>query len=401
MKTHFAFTRLLVVCAITLLLVACGERDNRPNRTAQPTAPTIAIAPTVAPTDMPPTSTRPAPTATMIAPTSTPTSLPTVARAPTNTVAPVADEYKTPNTYQTRIFNNYIVRDAKRNRSFAILVRYPVGAPSPLPLIVWSHGGGFNDNGHRAYDAWGTILARAGYAVIHIAHAEDKLDAHCATLQIPANECEQADFRKEVSEGGTLGVLWYDRPRDASAVLNDLDNIERAANLKFDRARIGAAGHSGGTSTVMSLAGALLDVSPSIHNLYSADPRFKAFLANSPQGIGRLGMTKNSWDKITAPVMITTGTRDNSEGEQARDRLDPFRAMSAPDKYLLYVDSPGATHATFGFNPDGTRELEVYIGTAGIAFLDAYLRDSATARAWLNSNGMNVWSNGIAKITAK
>jgi dienelactone hydrolase len=293
------------------------------------------------------------------------------------------------------------VRDAKRNRSFRILIRYPVGAPGPLPLIVFSHGGGYNNNGHHTYELWGVSLARAGYAVIHIAHAEDAVDSLCAPLKIPTGECELPDFTKEVSEGGTLYSLWYNRPRDASAVLDDLDNIERAAKLKFDRTRIGAAGHSGGTSTVMSLAGALLDVSPSVHNLNSADTRFKAFLANSPQGIGRLGMTRNSWDKISAPVMIATGARDNSEGEQARDRLDPFKYMPGPDKYLLYIDAPQATHATFGMNEDGARELEPYVAINGIAFFDAYLRGLPAARAWLNSNSMSLWSNGIAKITAK
>jgi len=389
-----------ILGACVLLLVACGGRDERPNRKEPPTATTIAIAPTLAPTVAPPTNTRVPATATTIAATSTPAPTATATRALTPTVAPIANEYKTPNTYQVRVFDNYSVRDAKRNRTFSILVRYPVGAPSPLPLIVWSHGGGANNNGHRSYDEWGGVLARAGYAVIHIAHAENNFDAHCAPLKIPASECEPGDFRKEVSEGGTLYVLWYDRPRDASAVLDDLDNVERAANLKFDRARIGAAGHSGGTSTVMSLAGALLDVSPSVHNLNSADARFKAFLANSPQGIGRIGMTKNSWDKISAPVMITTGARDNSEGEQARDRLDPAKAMPPPDKYLLYVDSPGATHNLFGLNADNARELETYVAVRGIAFFDAYLRGSAEARAWLNSNAMSVWSKGIAKITA-
>jgi predicted dienelactone hydrolase len=392
-----------ILGALVLLLVACGGRDERPNRTEPPTATAVAIAPTLAPTLAPPTNTRVPATATVRAATSTPAPTATATRAPATTTAivPITNEYKTPNTYQVKIFDNYSVRDAKRNRSFQIRVRYPDGAPTPLPLIVWSHGGGPNNNGHRSYDEWGGVLARAGYAVIHIAHAENKADAHCAPLKIPANECEPEDFRKEVSEGGTLYVLWYDRPRDASAVLDDLDSIERAANLKFDRARIGVAGHSGGTSTVMSLAGALLDVSPSVHNLNSADPRFKAFLANSPQGIGRLGMTKNSWDKISAPVMITTGARDNSEGEQARDRLDPAKAMPPPDKYLLYIDSPGATHNLFGLNADNARELETYVATSGIAFFDAYLRGSAEARAWLNSNAMSVWSNGIAKITAK
>ena len=339
---------------------------------------------------------------------------------PSNLPTPAPNEYRTPNTYSVKVFDNYTVNDAKRNRKFSILIRYPVGAPSPLPLIVWSHGGVSNDDGHHGYEEWGIVLARAGYAVIHIAHADDKYEAHCAPLKIPANECELSDFKKEVSDGGTLLSAFYNRPRDASAVLDDLDNIERAANLKFDRNRIGAAGHSGGSSTIMSLAGAVLDVSPSVHNLASADPRFKGFLANSPGGIGDLGLTANSWDKINVPVMIATGAEDNHKGGeggafsiQAKDRLEAFKRMPPTDKYQLYIDSKEATHKIFGFGSDGlsapttgavsneTLQLQAYIEASGIAFLDAYIRGLPEAKAWLNSDNMKLWSKGVATITTK
>ena len=419
MNTSVSVVRAVLLSALVLGLVACGGRDERPNRKEQSkdnsgaVTPTATVAPTttVAPTATL-SNTRPAPSATLLAATATrlvssaassvtPIPVSSATRPPAIPTVLASGEYKTPNEYPVGVLQNYTVRDAKRNRSFQILVRYPIGAPSPLPLVVFSHGGGFNNAGHKAYAEWGIVLARAGYAVIHIAHAENVFDAHCAVLKIPASECELNDFRKEVSEGGSLFVLWYDRPRDASAVLDDLDNIERAANVKFDRNRIGAAGHSGGSNTVMSLSGALLDVSPSVHNLFSGDARFKAFLNNSPQGIGHVGMTKDSWDKITAPVMIATGARDISEGEQAIARLDAFKAMRGPDKYLLYLDSPGANHSTFGLGDDGTAELMPLVAINGIAFFDAYLRGYPEAKTWLNSDGMNRWSKGIAKITAK
>ncbi len=315
---------------------------------------------------------------------------------------PADSAYKSPNTYQVAIFDNYTVRDAKRNRNIPILIRYPRNAPSPLPVILWSHGGGPNPSGHMSYDEWGNALAGAGYAVIHLAHDDDKFDAHCAPLGIPASECEPLDFGKEVAQGGTLPVLWYNRPRDASAILDDLPSVETAAGLKFDTARIGVAGHSGGAHTVMSLAGALVDVSPSVHNMKSADTRFKAFLVCSPQGIGRLGMTATSWSNIIVPVMVETGTADNSANEDAAGRLDPFNRMPPPDKYLNYLDSPNATHGTFGLNPvTGDVKLEEYVSAAGIAFFDAYLRNLPEARTWLTANKISTWSGGVAKITVK
>lgn len=310
--------------------------------------------------------------------------------------------YITPVTYEVMVYDNYQVHDAKRDRTFPILIRYPAGTSGPLPLIIWSHGGAYNNNGHHSNNEWGNILASAGYAVIHIGHVENDIQSHCVPLQIPEDECELSDFQeKQVSEGGTLGSPWYDKPLDGIAVLDDLDNIERAASLTFDRDQIGAAGWSGGTVLVMSLAGAVRDVSPSIHNLTMPDPRVKAFLANSPQGIGTLGYTETSWDGIAVPVLIATGRADTTPNEQARSRLDPFEHMLGPDKYLLFVDSRDANHGTFGLGPDGAQGLQPYVAATGIAFFDAYLRGYPEALAWLNSDGVSVWSNGVATITAK
>ena len=315
---------------------------------------------------------------------------------------PANSAYKSPSTYQVAVFDNYTVRDATRNRNIKILIRYPRSAPSPLPVIIWSHGGGANPNGQNSYNEWGEALAGAGYAVIHMAHDDDAYNAHCGVLGIPASECEPSDFSKEVSEGGTLGVLWYNRPRDASAVVNDFTAIENASGLKFDRNRLGVGGHSGGAHTVMSLAGAIVDVSPSVHNMRSFDIRFSAFLACSPQGIGRLGMTANSWSSIAVPMMVQTGAADVTTGENAAGRLDSFNRMPPPEKYLLYLDSPSANHATFGLNPNtGDVKLEPYVSASGIAFFDVYLRNLSEARTWLISNKIGTWSGGVAKITAK
>ncbi|MEW6085122.1 MAG: hypothetical protein AB1607_11055 [Chloroflexota bacterium] len=321
--------------------------------------------------------------------------------APVDTSTPApAGMYVTPVTYEVNVFDDYQVYDVERDRTFPILIRYPAGASGPLPLIIWSHGGGYNDNGHHANEEWGTVLARAGYAVIHIAHVEDELDSHCAPLQIPADECEPEDM-KEVSEGGTMLSIWYNKPLDGIAVLDDLDNIENASGLTFDRDRIGAAGWSGGTVMVMGMAGSVRDVSPSVHNFTTIDPRVKAFLANSPQGIGSLGYTETSWDGIVGPVLVATGKADTTPNEQARSRLDSFEHMPGPDKYLLYLDSPDANHTTFGLGPDGAQDLQPYVAVTAVAFFDAYLRGYPEALAWLNSDGVSVWSNDIATITVK
>lgn len=315
---------------------------------------------------------------------------------------PADSAYHSSDEYLVDVFEGYIVHDALRRRSIKILLRYPLGAPNPLPLIVWSHGGEADSNGHNAYREWGEALATAGYAVIHLAHEDDVYNAHCAALRIPAGECEPGDFDREVAQGGTLEVLWLNRARDASAVLDDLAGIEAATGLQFHRTRIGAAGHSGGAHTVMTLAGVYLDISPSVHNLRAHDLRFSAFLACSPHGVGRLGLNEASWNSLSAPMMMQTGAADMTAEEDAASRLDAFTRMPPPEKYLLYIDSPSATHRAFALNfATGDTTLAPFLKASALAFFDAYLRNLAAAKAWLASDKINQWSRSRAKITKK
>ena len=311
--------------------------------------------------------------------------------------------YQSPNQYEVKVFSGYVVHYTTRQRELNIKLRYPAGAPMPLPLVIFSHGGGPNNNGQNSYHEWAELLASAGYAVINIGHAEDAAGSHCQPLGIPADECEPDDLRTDVSAGGTLISLWYNRPLDASAVLDDLPGIEAASGVTFDRERMAAAGHSAGAQTVMSLAGALQDFSPSVKAVSLIDTRFKVFLANSPQGIGILGWSEHSWDAITAPVMVTTGANDVGGEEKGPGRQDSFKGMPAGDKYLLYIDSPAAKHGVFGLSIDepASQLLLPYVEASALAFLDATLRGLPDAKGWLVSNQISLWSGGIAQITVK
>ncbi len=245
--------------------------------------------------------------------------------------------YASPNSYPTGVFDGYAVTDPVRGRTFDIRVRFPVGGPSPLPLVLFSPGGGANPMGHLTHEEWGTRLASVGYAVIHMAHPAGDPDAHCGPLGIPPGECDSAS----IASGSTLGPIWYQRPRDASSVIDDLAAIEAASGLSFDRTRIAIAGHSGGAHTVMSTSGTAVDWSPSVKGIIYREPRIRAFLANSPQGIGIFGMSATSWDSIMPPVMVTTGLADSGGAtDDPRLRLHPFQYMPPPDKYQLFLNSP-------------------------------------------------------------
>lgn len=288
-------------------------------------------------------------------------------------------------------------------RTINLRVRAPKGAQGPLPAVVVIHGGGFNTAGHNSLEDWGRALAAAGYVAINFGNAEDEPTSHCAPLQIPAGECTEALLVKEVSAGGTIWASMYSRPRDAAAILDQLDLVEQRLGVTIDRARLAALGHSGGSHATLSLAGLVVDVSPSVRaQAWGEDARFKAFVANSPQGIGRLGVHATSWDRIKRPVLIQTGPGDATEGEEASSRRHAFQHLQGPDAFEHFLDDPAAKHAQFALEQDpGITGHERTLATVAVAFLDATLSGRQEALEWLASDALSVGTAGVSTLSRK
>jgi dienelactone hydrolase len=292
---------------------------------------------------------------------------------------------------------------ATPQRTINLRVRAPKGAQGPLPAVVVIHGGAFNTGGHNSLKDWGRALAAAGYVAINFGNAEDEETSHCPPLGIPPNECTAEYLTKEVSEGGTIFAAMYSRPQDAAAILDQLDMIEQGAGVTIDRDRIAALGHSGGSHATMSLAGLAIDVSPSVRDrLWGEDPRFKAFVANSPQGVGRLGVHDTSWDKIDRPVLIQTGPGDTTDGEQAESRRDAFKHLKGPGVFEHYLNDATAKHPQFALEQDpGVTGNEQYLAATAVAFLDAYLKGRAEAVDWLASDALTGATKGVSTLLRK
>jgi len=164
-----------------------------------------------------------------------------------------------------------------------------------------------------------------------------------------------------------------DRPRDAKAVLDDLDAIENffpAIKGRINRNAIGVAGHSFGSYTAMTLAGGRVNLAgaPGHTDDSFADARPKAFLALSAQGPGHFGWKENSYREVTRPVMFQTGLGDYvGEAEQAPSRVRPHRLVAPGDNFLFFINSLDATHNTFNLNNNGRPEFGQWIVSAGLA----------------------------------
>ena len=101
-------------------------------------------------------------------------------------------------------------------RTIEFAIRKPVGAPVPLPVVIWSHGGAEGKTEPaNSLSNWSEVTAAAGYLTISIAHtprSNGERSQLCQALGIPVPDtC--AVFKH----------LNWDRPFDIRAVTGDTD----------------------------------------------------------------------------------------------------------------------------------------------------------------------------------
>jgi predicted dienelactone hydrolase len=210
-----------------------------------------------------------------------------------------------------------------------------------------------------------------------------------------------------------------DRLADVSLVLDSLDKIEaKEPRLRsgdegrIDRERIGMAGHSAGAYTTQVAFGTTIRAprrGASERNL--SDPRIKAAIVISGQGLTNRSLTQDSWKNIRGPMMVYAGSLDASaiSNETPESRRHPFEYAPPGDKYLVYLE--GATHGSYqgrglsrvlGEEPSTDVKLitdAVSVGT--LAFWDAYLMKDADAMKYLSSDKLTKFGGGAIEFKRK
>ena len=305
---------------------------------------------------------------------------------------------------------------ASLQRTISFAIRTPNGLAGPLPVVIWAHGGyEGNLNPLTALSEWGELTARAGYISVGIAHAprlnfSQKL--LCGTLGI--------------SDCATFRHLNWDRPHDISKVIDRLAAINAAAGPLHGRIninRIAVGGHSAGSGGAMSVAGALRFFTNAPQAL--ADPRPIAFMAFSPQGPSDgffetdFRFPHTSWDNITRPMLVGTGDGDNTCGNSPAAcigtspsiRRIPYELMPPGDKYLMHIHDTDTFHGLFGFNiaecvstgvaPGKCAAFRQWLASSTLAFLDAHVRNSNLAKAWLLGGFIQQASAGVVEWKSK
>ena len=291
------------------------------------------------------------------------------------------------------------LKDDSRDKTLDVLVRYPDGE-GPFPIVVFSHGALANKEAFGiASDHW----ASHGYIVIHPNHADAR----------GGDSRGQSSQRR--AAGGTLGALIgggrIGRVQDITSILDSLDQLEsQVPDLKgkLNRDAIAVAGHSFGAYVAQCHGGVKTMVDDQLTNL--SDRRVKCVVPISAQGeSGNFGLTSESWSEAKVPALHITGTRDRSAPERPGERMGDFQTKMVPfersppgDKYLLVIE--GANHVAFGGRLRGLRggaDAPVLTKTLSLAFLDAFLKKDADAKAWLDGKASSDWIGSQGKLQRK
>jgi predicted dienelactone hydrolase len=187
--------------------------------------------------------------------------------------------------------------------------------------LILSHGLGGDE---RALGWMDDAASQAGYRMLVMEHRESGPrqlfgfnrhdDPETAVLRSP--------------------TVWEGRARDLTAALA----FATADGCDPDPLVLG--GHSMGAALTMFEAGAR-GRAP-----YEGQDRFDAYLAVSPQGLGWAFDSRSAWSGVQDPVLMITGTQDESYDQDPRSRLTAFRGLPAGQKRLAVI--PGATHLNLG-----------------------------------------------------
>ncbi len=284
--------------------------------------------------------------------------------------------------------------DARRNRDVPVKIYFPSGpdAPARSPVILFSHGLGGSREG---YGYLGEHWASWGYVSVHVQHHGSDDDA------LRTGGRPLRNFKKAASDPDAA----TNRRLDISFAIDRLTelNSDPAFSLhgRLDLQKIGAAGHSYGAFTTMAIAGARIPV-------FGPEPKYRdsrvkaAVAMSTPTTSGN--DTDAAFDGVKIPVFHLTGTKDELPGwrrkggteaivgdTKAAERLRPYQHTRHAPAYLLVF--AGGDHMVFSGRLTATRatdqEFQARVLSSSTAFWDAWLKDDAGAKAWLENGGFS------------
>jgi enterochelin esterase-like enzyme len=276
------------------------------------------------------------------------------------------------------------VQDTARAREIPVRFYLPAQT-NAAPVVLFSHGLGGNREGSSFL---GRHWAARGYVAVFLQHpgSDDSIWKDEPLLQ-------RSRAMRSAASAKNFGL----RVQDVPAVLDQLTewNGETGHPLagRLDLRRVGMSGHSFGAVTTQAVSGQAWFGGRQPYT----DARIGAAIVFSPSA-PQLGTAASAFGRVNIPWLLMTGTRDIARlgGEtigasDMAERLAVYPALPAGSKYELVLHE--AEHSAFTDralpgesgrrNPNHHRAI-LALSTA---FWDAYLKEDAAARAWLDGGG--------------
>lgn len=189
------------------------------------------------------------------------------------------------------------------------------------PTLILSHGLGGDERSLKWMDRAAT---GAGYRLLAIEHRES------GPRQL-FGLGRRENPEKEVLRSPEV---WKGRAADLAAA------VAFARQDGCQPRPLVLGGHSMGAALTMFEAGAR-GRAP-----YVGQGRFDAYIAVSPQGLGWAFASRTAWSDVSSPVLMITGTMDETFGEPWQTRLTAFAGLPSGKKRLAII--PKATHLNLG-----------------------------------------------------
>ncbi len=231
-----------------------------------------------------------------------------------------------------------------------LLYRPAISNRGCAPLAVISHGAGGSENG---YQYLAEAMAQAGYTTVVLGHRESGLTALRADLR--ANGIKQG-VRALVAD-----------PNAEQARILDVGAALKWTNVQCHAPFRVLLGHSMGAVTVMLETGAKNMVG--VVSPPAGQDRFDAYVALSPEGPG-IVFPEHAWSGIRKPVLVLTGTRDQSLQGGPEARQIPWHDMPGNVGHCQWMGViDGATHMNFAGNGFGADRVEPKITETIAEFL--------------------------------
>lgn len=312
--------------------------------------------------------------------------------------------------YTARVIDEISLFDSGHdNYEIKLLVRYPEGAVGPCPVVIWHHGGHPSGRGNTRSEEWGTLLAEAGYVVIHPSRT-------MISNPIPY----EAECRSNGIDTPDDCAYWVTQARLGPQIthyliehLSDVEALDPALAGMLDTSKIAVAGHSAGTTAVLANSGAWQQWLPNGPQYCERNDVPIAFLATGVQGPMFAGFKTgfqgtaafdpralSSYSGIDRPFMFITGVGDET-GEPPEARTTAWLTSLPGNKALVWDTNPEAVHETMDIdkcNTDVRADHCRWIGSAGLAFLDAVVRRRPEAVEWMRSRSLENVSGGEIEL---